>query len=216
MLKWARRIFVFLLLGAILNVAVAWGCVLCADNRTRDGGVFAQLELSVSTVVSTQSFGVRNLASRNEVPVCTAFLSEAEAAGEERNQRWRSEGPSTLTRAGWPLLALEGWELHPGFPSERAWLYDRKENLRWGWTWESGVRVPGGPPMLPLKPRLLPFFANTAFYGMLAWMLSTAIASVRRGFRTRRGLCPACGYPRGTSPVCTECGEALAGWASGP
>ena len=29
----------------------------------------------------------------------------------------------------------------------------------------------------------------------------------REHFRTRRGQCPACAYPVGTNPLCTECGK---------
>ena len=31
----------------------------------------------------------------------------------------------------------------------------------------------------------------------------------RPHYRRKRGLCPACAYPIGTSPVCTECGAAI-------
>ena len=34
-------------------------------------------------------------------------------------------------------------------------------------------------------------------------------SKVRRAIRRRRGLCPACAYPIGTSEVCTECGASV-------
>jgi hypothetical protein len=61
--------------------------------------------------------------------------------------------------------------------------------------------------VLPLRP-IWPFFAiNTIFYAAILWLLFFAPGSVRRMIRRRRGLCPACAYPVGTSPVCTECGK---------
>jgi hypothetical protein len=33
----------------------------------------------------------------------------------------------------------------------------------------------------------------------------------RRSLRVKRGLCPACAYPVGVSPVCTECGGCVRG-----
>ncbi len=34
-------------------------------------------------------------------------------------------------------------------------------------------------------------------------------SALRRVVRIKRGLCPACAYPRGESDVCSECGKAL-------
>jgi hypothetical protein len=53
------------------------------------------------------------------------------------------------------------------------------------------------------------FAINTIFYAAILWLLFFAPGSVRRPFRRRRGLCPTCACPVGTSPVCTECGAAL-------
>ena len=41
-----------------------------------------------------------------------------------------------------------------------------------------------------------------------ALIISAILAiRLRRLTRGKRGRCPACGYPTGTSPVCTECGR---------
>src|SRR5688572_10446659 len=48
MKRWLVRICVFLILGAIVNVAVAWGCVLLADtDPIRVQGIDATLAESV-------------------------------------------------------------------------------------------------------------------------------------------------------------------------
>jgi hypothetical protein len=62
---------------------------------------------------------------------------------------------------------------------------------------------------LPSQPITGGFAINTIFYAAILWLLFFAPASVRRMIRRRRGLCPACAYPVGTSPVCTECGAAV-------
>jgi hypothetical protein len=51
---------------------------------------------------------------------------------------------------------------------------------------------------------------NTIFYAAILWLLFFAPGAMRRTIRRNRGLCPACGYPIGTSSVCTECGVARA------
>ena len=53
------------------------------------------------------------------------------------------------------------------------------------------------------------FFLNTIFYTAILWLLFAGPAKVRRIIRGRRGQCPACAYPIGTSNVCTECGRTL-------
>jgi len=60
---------------------------------------------------------------------------------------------------------------------------------------------------------LWPGFAiNTLFYAGMLWVMFAGPFSLRRMIRRRRGgrgLCPACAYPTGQSPVCTECGHSV-------
>jgi len=57
---------------------------------------------------------------------------------------------------------------------------------------------------------LFPGFAiNTLFYAAVCWVICFAPFALRRQLRRRRGLCPACAYPVGTSDVCTECGATV-------
>jgi hypothetical protein len=53
------------------------------------------------------------------------------------------------------------------------------------------------------------FAINTVFYAAILWLLFAAPGFVRRRIRIKRGRCPACGYPIGSSDVCTECGAVL-------
>jgi predicted amidophosphoribosyltransferase len=48
---------------------------------------------------------------------------------------------------------------------------------------------------------------NTVFYAVMLWLPFTALRALRRRRRIKRGLCPACAYPVGSSEVCTECGR---------
>jgi hypothetical protein len=68
-----------------------------------------------------------------------------------------------------------------------------------------------GQDVVPMPYRVLwPGFAiNTIIYAAILWVMFFLPGKVKRTLRSRRGLCPACAYPVGTSPVCTECGTAL-------
>jgi hypothetical protein len=70
------------------------------------------------------------------------------------------------------------------------------------------------PRLLPLRPIWPGFAINTLFYAAILWLLFAAPFALRRMRRIKRGLCPACAYPVGTSAVCTECGEPVnsGGW----
>ena len=63
---------------------------------------------------------------------------------------------------------------------------------------------------LTLHPVWPGFAINTIFYAVILWVLFFVPGKVKRTLRRRRGLCPACAYPIGTSEVCTECGKQLA------
>jgi len=65
------------------------------------------------------------------------------------------------------------------------------------------------PRILPLRPLWPGFAVNTLFYAGVLWMMFALPFALRRRLRRRRGQCPACAYPVGQSPVCTECGAAF-------
>ena len=62
--------------------------------------------------------------------------------------------------------------------------------------------------LLPLLPIWFGFAANTLFYGLLLWLPICGPYVLRQFIRRRRGLCPACAYPISESEVCSECGKA--------
>ena len=63
--------------------------------------------------------------------------------------------------------------------------------------------------VLPLRPIWPGFAVNILFYAAVLWMMFAVPFALRRRLRIWRGQCPACTYPVGQSPVCTECGAAV-------
>jgi len=65
--------------------------------------------------------------------------------------------------------------------------------------------------LLWIRPGLALNTLHTAAIAAIGWLLiygPLALSRlIRRFIRTRRGLCPACAYPRGESDVCSECGN---------
>jgi hypothetical protein len=118
-------------------------------------------------------------------------------------------------RCGWPLPCLE-WHQHgtAGPDSERLLrpLLTNATARRFG-----GLPYPSWIPMrgqrrghrIPLAVEPAAAAANTLFYALVLLAAVRGPGAIRRTIRRARGRCPACAYPTGSSPVCTECGRAL-------
>ena len=52
---------------------------------------------------------------------------------------------------------------------------------------------------VPYRPIWPGFAVNTVFYAVVLWLLIPGPFVLRRFIRVKRGLCPACAYPRGES-----------------
>jgi len=230
MLKWTRRILLFLLLGAIANAAVAWGCAAASVNQLdapfrkdqirwftpSDGakrvyldvisrGGFERVKCGYSLEILT--FEVEFFRLDSEIQQYTGPIWwHVEQVKQRRDMQFAS---------GWPQLALRAqhgidWEAHhrSASPTGVGIVYTRWESAIDLSCW-SDAPASLANVVLPLKVIPMGFALNAVFYGAVLLSLATAIPAARSAMRRKRGLCPACAYPRGTSPVCTECGEPL-------
>ncbi len=184
---------VFLLAGAVVNVAVAWG----AACWPRD-------VYSISSK-GNAALSVEDIAWWNE-HVSPLFHCHAESAWKTREfgieARIFMSAATTQgyvvaihVASGWPARSMSGelWETQgkgtsPRWPWRRAVVVER-----YGWF------------AIPFRPIWPGFAINTIFYAVFLWLPFV----LRRFIRVRRGLCPKCAYPMGESAVCSECGRAL-------
>ncbi len=215
---------IFLLAGAVVNVAVAWGILWKKDWTTvwpaqrQDGDVWhwprdvpTHWPDMAETFLRVEGFGVLGL---------SYHARRRSDAGRERF------GLATF-RAGWPMLGLawENWQetLSPNwpmtFPPGRPRFIGRSDGhpaQSW-WVWGIPVELSTlygavGTRMrnhLPIRPSWPGFAINTLLFATLLWLFSTGLLALRRLIRQSRGLCPKCAYPMGESVVCTECGNEL-------
>lgn len=240
MLKWVRRILLFLLLGAIVNVAVAWGCVVRANGATGEKMWYVNPRKEQSIAVeSLRCFGYQQVRLISDIEYSISPLHNPTAHPFEsrvwwptgtvrsylrtgdpgitavRTRAWRPTDaldnlPARHFGAGWPWLSLRAstWpdpvHLVTGqFRKETRWGIDLDTDV-FDTAWNARA-----PLLLPLYPIWTGSIPNIMLYSTGMAVACFCYRSPRRAIRTRRGLCPACGYPRGSSPVCTECGEAL-------
>src|SRR5436190_180033 len=243
---WKRTLRMVLLLltaGAILNVAVAWGCSFNAPslairgfsqpavqeaaavwNRYAQPGtppapsaiVFAnnvytsrQGELLRDGLVSegggsqtTERFGIEQVV----VTRCeTVAIGAQKNPNPMKSERW----VICEFRVGLPIRCLFAGT----FQSESTGAF----KITGGFAESIGAIPVGFLNTVPAPTHsLLPYFVlpsgfifNTIFYAAILWLLFAAPFALRRRIRARRGQCPGCAYPIGTSDVCTECGAAV-------
>ena len=212
-------IVAFLLLGVLLNIAVAWGCAYGVgfgrfESRQYelDGGVYW-------SVLSWGGFGSRRIVSVR--PITAGDDADAVEGGAPVFPAWSGirgggEPPpdsAVLLEAaearGWPLLSLSAsFETGSPLPSFATRISLGGVEIRPAADRVNAYDASGR--TLPLRLVWRGFVVNTLFYAAAAWLLSRMPVALRRFLRGRRGLCRVCGYPAGESAVCTECGSARA------
>ena len=229
------KLVVFLLLGAIVNVAVAWGMRFWSDLR-RQGG----------TVVSLDDVPGELLPEFRWTATSGPWYARIRLAGTGLDESWFV----------WTNAAGELGSLYPRYSmSAYTWTSHRRVSARmieqWrqglayhvslvevriGWpeksfigrhcvkpnliptTYEGAIRLPDSLIRLtrgksrfdlPIKPIWSGFAINTILYAAILWLLSLCPSATRRLIRRKRGRCIKCGYDlRGHSggEVCPECG----------
>ncbi len=203
-------IAVFLLLGAVVNVAVAWGLAARVDvaaappvrglSSSEPPRIHFTLRSRLGASRFTYSFHDKWVATvRGERLVPRPEVIPSWMGSNISN----TSGVSRIEDArGWPALAMHCtvWKECEG---RAVWGGIRLAMNRNRRTSSLGFRS------LPLRPIWPGFALNTVFYAAVLWLLIPGPFVLRRFVRVRRGLCPACAYPIGESSVCTECGNSL-------
>ena len=216
---------VFLLAGAVVNVAVAWGCAVCVDlsdgkSLEESGGSWRGPSHYSWLVFTRRKRGAFRVYSRwNDpnaggggsgsfpsepaaplVPEWAPFLAPtyepssrarhayfADARGWPLHSMWSGLKVSNMQGRTPPSIKTLGIALDPEMMAD----YNDHENLR----------------LLPLRPLPLGFMVNTLLYATVLWLLIPGPFALRRLIRVKRGCCPTCGYPKGESAICSECGN---------
>jgi len=221
---WTLRIVILLFLlsgGAIVNVAVAWGCALTQSARPRAFQTAfdppTERDMKLWSRYSPLDFPEKPERRREhgqngltEVGMSTTIGNAyPDYPGEK----------STFTNyvivehsAGLPLRTVTSYvvisDCFNSFPRKRiqttqlihsAWEVDRKRFVPWETSRNRS---------LPFRPIWPGFAINTVFYAAILFALCFGFVQGRRIIRLRRGRCPKCAYDlRGSeSGKCPECG----------
>ena len=220
MLRWTRRIAIFLLLGAIVNVGVAWALIALQSPVGRDLACYENPHDNRFVTFVTTKSGCQFI-ENTTIDCALADQSAFFTKPYEGNVWWPATRSgryaSHQCRAGWPLPALEAWQITDRTVTQQFFYWDAEvsaKSFHWGIEFKRRGKTAGpqvNPVMLPMFPLWVGFFTNSAIYALPFAIIMTIASACRLLIRRFRNQCSVCGYPRGTSPVCTECGEPLPG-----
>lgn len=217
---------VFLLLGAVINVAVAWAYAFRARGIPAEstwmmsddplGSPYWACDFTSEQWPNTVRFFVYHQFDR-EGPMGDWWMLEQIVpawAGFIQPPDDYDEKTRIAQGSGWPFLSVCGGitidyqSNSQGANGHWVILQRNAATLMPDFSGGSSPSV-RDTPLLPLRPIWPGFAINTVFYSAILWMLFAAPRALRRKRRLKHGLCPACAYPIGSSHVCTECGAAV-------
>ena len=227
-----RRLFklaVFLLLGAVVNVAVAWGCGIFAVRVPGGASRFVIWDVWEIVHPTRQDLEWLNRSGWQPRPEDEDFTWKAasrEISGFGLTRKGffdyptlkpgRGRGYSSplfviRDRTGWPFRCLqaEKWLVKDSFGRQYQARYAVATvpvSYQWSAWAITDTRLLA---ILLIWPG---FAVNTVFYAALLWPLISGPFAVRRVIRRKCGLCVACGYDlrHADHDACPECGAATA------
>jgi hypothetical protein len=217
----AFKLVVFLLAGAIINVAVAWGIWMYHDS-----GVIVPSR--ISTTPSLLPANARSIWERSEAeswpPLVRATWTECAALGLSgiygESKRYDAGvmmpglSESELRNMWVGRGTFEAAQFECGLPLGTFSIELARESntvnvMGAGRTRHNGFEIDGC--VLPTKSLWSGFAINTIFYAVIVWMLCAVPGAVRWRVRIKRGQCASCAYSlrESASDKCPECGAAV-------
>jgi hypothetical protein len=207
-------VIVWLLLGAIVNVAVAWVIVAFVGAISIRKDNFRELPVDVAIATWSREAPVEWQRARhipgNAVESWATGRKDLMILADDPSSIELKAGRASLPSRSWSIgYFAAGWPLPALQYNSRLVREGRSATSECTFclhipraiTWIRGTRT------LPLWPTWPGFAINTIFYAAILWTLFAAPRRIRRRQRTKRGLCPACAYPISESATCTECGK---------
>ncbi|MCA9273600.1 MAG: hypothetical protein KDA31_11210 [Phycisphaerales bacterium] len=206
MMRRILTIALFLFIGAVLSVLVAWGCetfsgesiVISYEQPAAPflmPGIYDPPEdWTVQTWVRFKGLGVRG-----------AWTTEMLWAGSTLGMSSDSTNRIRIRHySGWPLLCMvrsDPFDSDLGIAAKGdVWAVGFEP------PWASRIEPRYRGKNLPLRPMPVRFAANSVFWGFVAWICTFGAWRYRRWNRIRRGLCIRCKYELAGLETCPECG----------
>lgn len=212
-------LIISLLLGSVVNIAVAWMVAIYNPAMHTQISSDDFISFTLGNAVFRYHIGDFHAAKIYECRLSGTVTESVtrEDAISGGLPKWAVFNPEYDGVEGYPLARryeATGW---PMISFACATFYspaNPQPLVVGGIELEDLPRMPTTQPMsttLPTQPLLPGLIVNTLLYSLAAWVLISGPFIVRRVLRVRRKQCTGCGYPIGMSMVCTECGQKVLG-----
>ena len=212
MKRWIFKLVVLLLLGAVVNVAVAWGCAQLTpgsliEQELRDSDLSIWRVQMRTGWPSEPYHRMRATAFGIRYEVMSGRINFANASVPPMG--WL-KGIYKEWRVGWPLpcLARHTWVSFGKYVPSAYGFAAGQEGRGFVGLPQNVMFVGFRERRLPIEPLWPGFAVNTFFYAAIVCLLTLGPFTARRIIRRKRGQCIKCGYDlRGDfSAGCPECG----------
>ena len=214
------KLVLFLILGVIVNVAVAWGFVLGVPLANRTG----DLQITRNVPGDGKQRYIQNMLGRTRINWITYEIKEVEGGfdapvGRAYSVRTDDARSGSCDLAGWPLRGLAcfntsswmilrpgGWGISNAYGRSKAHFGNGE--IDGGLRLEAEITIWRALPYRPIWPG---FAINTIFYAAILWLLTLGPFTARRIIRSKRGRCIKCGYDlrHVEHKKCPECGAGV-------
>ncbi len=229
----AMRVLGLLLIGAVVNVGVAWACALWSPvTRYRAQDLYWLLRGDRAVPSELMHRIPSEWAIQGSPQTYDISASVEHSRGIGLRTRWvsvdemvpavdklMSDHELLLLDAGWPMASLAASNpiLRANLSTSALQTPTAWRDIRWGlpapdWLRPNPTVVRQNNAVgrvLPIQPLPIGFAANVLVFALTLPGLSEGSRWCQRRLRAARGLCPHCSYPIGASPVCTECGKPI-------
>ena len=211
------KLVVFLLLGAIVNLAVAWGFVLGVPLANRPGDFQFTRNLPGKeeqrytqgmpgrTRINWITYEIEEVEGYFDASVVWAYSVRTDDArsGSYELAGWPLRGLACFNTSSWMILRPGGWGITNAYGRSKAHFGNGE--IDGGLRLEAEIIIWRALPYRPIWPG---FAINTIFYAIILWLLTLGPFTARRMIRRKRGLCIKCGYDLRSDfeQGCPECG----------
>jgi hypothetical protein len=218
-----------MLLGAIINVLVAWGLAISPDDaewrieenchqqlrhliERHDLKQFKNAANCFPTIQTGTGCETCSLIATDSLTPGTRYVHSTPLVADEVIEFSAVAGGipegfglQMLSRrcVGWPCRAFQTVAILYGDSAKDQIFYATEPRPFHIGSFDFGTH------RLPYGPLWSGLIVNTIFYAAIMWLLVRGPWETRRRWRELRGRCGICSYLRGESSVCTECGGDL-------
>ncbi|MBM4112130.1 MAG: hydrogenase maturation nickel metallochaperone HypA [Phycisphaerae bacterium] len=195
-------VIAWLATGAVLTVAVAWGCALWSSP-------------AASEVVFVEEDGAWLRGVPADWPVSPSFVKRQSARGFIQEFQHHPVGDGYFVRhfdqyawlAGWPMLALTGAANKVNDSAGGVFAAPGTLELVAAIEISFDPWMDRGNRVIPLLPIPIGFVVDTLFWGAIVAGATLLLRAFKRRCRIARGRCPGCGYELVGALRCPECGD---------